>query len=781
MLRKIIVIFFITFFFTYQLFSHVHAQQNLSVTARVPPTTEDVILSITRSPTGLIQENQEVTFTIQYRSTADVSWPVVLKTSWYPGHIQGTSTQVDVWNYDIGSATSTDENIDPTVDLLNNEITWSIPSLVPSSSFHTVSFRLKSKDPLPTTQVITTDVKAGGTIGPSVLTNQGTTVVLHSFPTPTPTPSLTPTQSASSTTSETKPTPAYTPTPTLRPIPFDFVSISQPTIENSRTLIRFSTSKDSVFTVSYGTSASLLTKKASGVQFRTIHEVELPSLTEKTQYYFRINATSNTGEKIESDLFTFTTSSTANQITTGKNGVNITWNNILLHQGQDTTSNQTLLVPSGQLLTVNINIDNPQEVKQIKAKIQNEDILGIFDAFAQITAVDPDEVELYEVLPGVFSGQLKTPNVSGNYKIIFTLQDISGGITTSTLKEKIKISAPLMVTDENNHPIEGALVKILRIKSKKSYSTPIQYKFSLPLYTDIYGKLDLVLPVGQYKVEVSAPGYESKDHTFTLSPENGYPVIHLKSSNNTSGLIAYYGSNLKDLFIINTAYVNSILPSERALNSVVLIFYIVLIIGSLNVLSRKHSLSLFEFIYFSIERYLYKADLLFHLTKPALFIHVFEKNKIYGLSGVTVAVTNKKNNIVLRVKTNMFGEAKIPFDLMKATASPLFLKLERKGYKSYTTTLIDKKIPSKTTTIYMEKEPANPTPWAYVTITFDYFFISLFYCFSFIGIIITILSIFYRGFFSSWIFILTSILMSFIWYYYVKYTFLQPETRDQMP
>jgi hypothetical protein len=148
------------------------------------------------------------------------------------------------------------------------------------------------------------------------------------------------------------------------------------------------------------------------------------------------------------------------------------------------------------------------------------------------------------------------------------IEDVNGNISEEKVGT-IRVINPLMVLDQDNQPIENAKVvfsiynpNLNLYELVPSSSSGIQN----PGYTDVDGKLRVVLPKGRYQVEVSEVGYINQkiDFTLGLGENERMPTIVLtKGKTSLLSIVGYYRNIFVDFSNFSNQYLNNLTTSGR--------------------------------------------------------------------------------------------------------------------------------------------------------------------------------------------------------------------------
>lgn len=575
--KLLLTISFTAWFFTagFGLVLKAQTSDDVDITATVPATPSDIDFSFSGSvtPGSILNDGDQVDLTTQYRSNLNNPQPFKIVNSWDEGTISGGGT-IDVFEYVVGSGTTSSDGTVPVIDLQARTVTWDIPSLAPSAEYRSVIFSLKVREDLTTESQISVTTRSTGSMFDILLHQEEIdyyvqhiatptpTPTLTNTPTPTPTPTIlitgTPTPMALATATPTAgptntpgpgptntpgptSTPTITPTPTTILKPLSFTSLKLTEVSSSTAKVLFKASQKASFIFRYGLTKTSLSESLVGLSKEKRHLVELDNLKPDTRYYFRVEIANERGEQVISDIFTFKTSLAEGVFTITKNNFSIYSEGMLLTG--DLVDN--LVVSNKSPLTIVLQIDNPEEILSIHAQIVNSKVLGINNF-----KMSPKNgwVELVELLPGVFSGTISAPSQYCDCQLVLEIKDIYGSFYTTEVPYQLHLSLPLKVLNQkNNRPIENVSLSIFKYQeSREGYAL---LKESLPFnnHTDHNGEVSLALPSGKYLIKTSMVGYAPETTEIDLGVSNlSYPVIFLKRAGFLSGWVSYYREVIKE-------------------------------------------------------------------------------------------------------------------------------------------------------------------------------------------------------------------------------------------
>jgi hypothetical protein len=463
---------------------------------------------------------------VEYRSLLTSSEQFKIEAYWEEGLIEGTtSNYLEVFDYIIGSATPTETGISPIVDINNRRITWDIPSLAPSSALKTVTFKLKIASSLPTTNHITAAIKARGRIITAYTGEASVNYTIQQAiqPTSTPGPSITSTPSPDTTRAPQFP---------------QLTSVSVDNITKHTANISFKTDIRSNYILTYGMAPTELHQRIISKSPGLKQSTTLTGLIPATRYYFQIQILDDHNQKIKSDIFTFETAEEDTTFVVKSSDIILSSRDIILN----TAGGQNIVIPPSHPLSISVRLSQPEDIQTLRIIFKNDEILGI-NNIAPLPPVK--QTELIEVLPGLFSAKLLSPQDKGTYYLQLSTKDVYGGIYNQRLPYTIHTVEPITVKDrQTRQPIENAEVKIFKYEdSLKRYSL-FDERFSLSYHTDEKGRLNIALPQGKYIFEVTADGYSRLKETTELAiSDNHYPTVYMSPTRTIGGTLSYFVNN----------------------------------------------------------------------------------------------------------------------------------------------------------------------------------------------------------------------------------------------
>ncbi|HSW97011.1 MAG TPA: hypothetical protein VLF89_04250, partial [Candidatus Saccharimonadales bacterium] len=456
------------------------------------------------------------------------------------------------------SATNGYNNTVPVVDLINKKITWTIPALPAGVTDQIVMFQLATNHNYTGSNQLPFSIIASMTDqAPQTLAQN------YQYHVSVPTTTITPVPSITQA--------IFSPTPSPSPA-ITFSNLSLSTITADTLSLAIDTNIPANIKVLYGTTLGNLSQTLSSLSFAKNQTITLTNLLSQTTYYVKIIATNQHGAAITSDMYTFTTAQPTAPSKINHSSVIFFSSDIAMYTpNQNLTDNQQakpiIIIPQGTSYNFRFQLNNNQLVTKVLVIVRNNSVLGITNT--DTTEPNTQITQLIETNPGLFEGRLKTPTENGNYVTFVRIYDSKGNITEEPIAS-LHVSPGITITEaRTGKPIEGAQIFLYykNFRTKQFEILPPQlFPIKNPDYSDISGRLSTPLPLGTYKIVVTAIGYEQKDVTFTLGAlkEEAYPTIQLtKSPFNILSTIKYYWVIILDTVHITKLYIQNISNSYR--------------------------------------------------------------------------------------------------------------------------------------------------------------------------------------------------------------------------
>ncbi len=640
------------------------SNDQIAITANVNPKGSDFENLIRRiNPIGNIVfgENEEIEYQITYGTSLFIPASFNLEAGWSRGTRDGENdATLDILEYVNGSATIGYGNTPPVIDLINRTITWNISSYPSASTSAFVGFKLKTNN----TESGKTLFRTSSRI---LFSNASTTYSFnydyykHSVgPTPTPTP-----------------LPPVIPPKKILP---KFEEIEIPEIKSTEARVYVQTNIKTVKVVMYGTSINDLNKRSSTNLNLGTH-ISLKDLKPNTKYFFKVYATDKNNNQVISDIYTFKSASNSSPLSANILSLIASSDNTII-TSLIPEKNNFLVIPQNSEFQFKFAMQDKTNASIVEANLRNENILGIFD-FPQKAQANTDIVSLLEIENGVYFGNLKTSADPGNYGLFLRINDANGNLTEQQIA-KVKVVKKFKIISTNEKPIEGARVHISAYNpSSKTYKIIPSSSLSEgnPIYSNSNGELNLVLPQGRYKAEISDLKHKDKTVEFEIGPNKGqeYPNVTLENTNiSLLGLFNYYRRTLNDVFIYNTQiYSENLTGSTRFFDLVSIISLGIVIALTLFAFSKRHRIPISyipSYFYYLVD----KKD------RNDNYIHgvIYDEND-KPIPNANVYLTDKEDEaIISSTKTNKYGQFYFRKKQGKKDKTQYLLMAMAKNYKN---------------------------------------------------------------------------------------------------
>jgi hypothetical protein len=671
----------------------------IGISATIPPYISDLPISIDSTTAGSnFPENTILDYQINYGSLTRGAFPLTIQAQWSQGTINGSpAPSVDILDYVIGSASNGYGSTPAVVDTVNRTITWTIDSFPGNTTNQTVTFELKTNDSYTGDKNVSFDVSARAISEPTVTPDQTVTqIYLYNAslaPTPTPTtaplPTSTPAPQAANanTTTTTTVTPTTAPTeasPTPAPAPFAFSSVYIYSLSQSQAQIAVLTNKNSTSAVEYGISPSLLSQRVSSTTPLTETIITLPDLKSDTTYYFRTIATDSYGNSLKSDIFTFKTAVISETALIDQQSLIVTSNSNFLvnpeaQTGSGTPQKNAIVVPFSTNFEIQFSLSKQIPVKSIQAIVRSKNVLGDNTFSIPVAEASSNYVDLVETQPGIYTGRLKSLPKPGFYEVYVRIIDYNGNISEQKISN-LTVTSRFMVYQKNTKTgIENAKV-LLYLYNQKTRIYDLISPQTLPITNPAYalddGTVELVLPPGKYKAEISAIGYRSTTKEFEITPVSiDYPTIYLQGQPfNVINFIQYLEKTFQDSISLNQQYLSDVSSSSRLfvlLESFGMLGFVLLSLLSFSAKTHVHFLYIPYF-------FAHKLRQFFHRNGSLIVGKIIDKESEYPVSKAAVYLIDGKNNKLLaHLTTNKLGE----FYFKKSNLAFLKISVIRKGFE----------------------------------------------------------------------------------------------------
>ena len=656
----------------------------ISVTATIDPHVSDLPIALQSLTAGTqFPENTTISYQITYGSTSVGPIPLTIQAQWSQGTVQGSPTpSVDILNYVVGSANNAYNSTAPVIDTVNRTITWTITSFPGNTTNKTVNFSLKTNSSYTGSNNVSFDISAQAISGSTVTPDQTITQnYLYSA-------SSTPTSTSTSTSSS--PTPAATTTPTTptvpTPINLSFSDISIHSVSQSNASIAVTTNHKAMLTISYGTSLNSLLHTIKTLTSQTQNIISLPNLLPNTTYYFKITAKDANGITVTSDIFTFTTAIVSTTPEVNQQTLTVTSSkNILINPAISSALNELqkniIVIPQQSIFEIQFALNKPTLIKSIQAIIRNKNVLGFSTIASQADAAS-NYVNLVETQPGVYTGKIAADYAPGLFEIYVRIVDFNGNISEQKIADlRITTKFRMFKKGTTNVPVENARVLLfLYNEESRIYAeiSPEVLTIQNPIYSLPDGSLDLVLPYGKYKAEISGIGFYPETVEFEINPNfGGYPTVYLTQQPfNIVNTIKYYGTTFLDAITASEASTRFYANSNRLFDLLALSGMILFIFSAFVSFSARTHIPLFYIPYF----FIYKLKIIFLKNKTSLIFGniISNENKEKVSKANVYLIDAATNTVISHTKTNKLGE----FYFNKGQTEIYKIMVMKKGFVS---------------------------------------------------------------------------------------------------
>ncbi len=648
---------------------------NLDIEARVPSRAEDILFDFKSSLTSqTVGAEQEITYTITYGSLLSYGTPMTIEAEWSLGTLpDSTLYSFNILSYVAGSATKDywGEST-PTVDLVNRKIRWVVTRFPPNTIGKTLSFKLK------TPGIYVTDKNVNLSVRARLVERDTSKDWINLYHTYSPTEFIR---------SELKG--LHILTADIRRITDSSFSIFLVTTEPTTAVLY------------YGLSPDNLDQTISDTTLSDQRLFTVDGLLPSTTYYFRILVENAKGiQRKTPEIFQVTTSSTSLLSLLDADRVVISSRGVLLSGTNGLGAGTAVVVPEHVVLDIFLPFKTSIP-KDVSLSFTARNVLGITTDLDPITP--GQNVRFLETQPGIFTGTIMTPSQSGEYDLTIEADGQLTGKNKDVITTVV-VSRPVEVFDEKGVGIEHALVYLERfdsIKNAFSYFPASTYGSENPGYTDQTGSFTVVLPQGDYMINVNAPGYDTYQSRFTFVPNQRapYPLITLKKASfAVTSYIAYYVAILRDMVHLINWNLDRFAASYRFLDASILTGVIILTVLSVATNLQRVRMSAEGFLIF-IEKWMLK--LFRKKSAETLYIAFVEDNRGLPVHGAVVTLVNTKaKSKFMRTVTNSLG--KFEFQLDPAAQYDMTVKKDR--YTTHRSTVWALTLLSAPTPIVLEHD-----------------------------------------------------------------------------
>lgn len=618
------------------------SSDQLQVSATVPAQPSDYITHITRVipplESTIISEGFESTYQIRYGTFLTYPTTITVEASWTQGTIENQSSPtIELLDYVVGSGQDAYNSSPPVIDSVNRKITWEINAFPGNLDYETVKFRLITLNNYSEQNKVNYSVSSriffpGGVTSYSTLAS----TYKHSVAPPS------------------NITPSPTPSPIPKPPVIEKIGVTE--ITQDQATIYVWTNTETSKTIIYGTDIHMTDKKSVDANFGKGANIKISGLIPSTKYYYKVYVTDRNGKKAESDIYTFTTANLSNPLLANPLSLVVTSGNTILTSLGD-QKNDFLVIPIGSPFQFKFAMLDKISANAVGADLKNKNILGIF-SFNNNAQATSDSTTLIETEKGVYSGTLTTGKKPGSYVLFVKINDKNGNLKEQRLAEIKIINKFTVISNSNNKPIEGARVffYIYNPGTKTYQVVPSNFiNHGNPQLTNAFGQLDMALPQGKYKAEVSDLRHNSKTVEFEIGPGKNqeFPKVILEKTGFTLlNFFDYYKNVINEVFIYNTQlYSEALTGSPRFFDLVSMFSLAAVLILTLFAFSKRHRIPITyipSYFYYLVDRH----------DRNEKYIHgVVYDEEDHPVPGANVYLTDKKNEeIISHTKTNKYGE-----------------------------------------------------------------------------------------------------------------------------
>lgn len=737
------------------------SSSQINITASVDPQVSDLPIAIESITAGsTFPQNSTINYKITYGNSATTSIPLTIQAEWTQGTIAGNpSPSVNILDYVTGSASNAYGATPAVINTVNRTITWTISSIPASTTGQTATFSLKTNSSYTGASSVNFSVLARATSGST--TTPDASVSQNYLFSGTANPGGPGDQRSDNLGCGNRDcsTPGIT-----QPALLIFNSIEIYSISKSDAKIFVVTNKSTTLTIQYGKSLKSLLESVKTALPATENIVTLPDLTPDTDYYFKITAKDENGKTAASDIFTFKTASESIAPTIDLQSLIVTSNNNILLNPQaqaptgKTASKYIVVIPYSSVFEFHFALNKQTQIKSIQAIVKNsprarldsakqgeagKNVLGA-STFGQPEA-NSNLVDLVETRPGVYTGRLLSPKDPGNYELYVKIIDYSGNISIEKIAD-IRVVNKFKVLEKGlKVPIENARVLFyLYNPTTKVYEviSPQILPVNNPSYSNPEGLVDVVLPIGKYKAEILAIGYQPILEEFEINFESGdYPTIYLeKQPFNIINYINYYSNTFFDNLSAGGQFIKSRADSSRLFDFITVGSLFIFVISTLFAFCAKTHIPVLYLPLFLI----YKTDLFLKKNKSYVFLgKVVEEVSKNPVSRAIVSLIDSNNNAIATLKTNKLGEFYYP----NVNLGDYKISVTKKGFKSSQLLTYKEGTKMMPLTILIKKDESALEKQIDIFLIYAVDFIGLLFEFMlFAGIIIEIYFIFTFGF-----------------------------------
>ncbi len=550
---------------------------NINIEAHVPHRSMDLqFLFQSNLETSAVGADQEVEYTITYGSWLEHPTPMVIEAEWSLGSTDQSLSSLEIVQYVAGSATADYWGGSvPVVDIKKRTITWTVDRFPRYTIDKTLRFKLK------TPGRYVTDKNVNFTVTAKMKTNEVTLAPI---------------------TLEQVYAPREFILKEVRGLQILAININKITTTSFSFYLLTSVPTKTV--VTYGTTPEL-GEVFTDTTFADQKIITIDGLQPGTTYYFKILIENDKGiQRRTPELLTVTTASTEVNDLIDESRLLFSTQGIILPQGPPVLGTTAIVVPQGVMMNVYIPFKANTPVFSYFSVLPRY-VLG---ATTETTIGDPvEKIRLLETQEGTFTGNVAIPRQTGTYDMLLETQDADGNIATDVIGE-MTVTSPLLIMNEQGKPIEKALVYLEQynpLTKRFEYFPARSFGFRNPTYSKTNGMVDMVLPYGEYTVNVNALGFQTKQQRFVfpIRDGNAYPQMTLtKGPFSFRQQFEYYSSVFSDMVTFINETLSAVAASYRFLDLTLVVGLFTLSVISLFVNIRRIKLT-FEGLVIFVEKW----------------------------------------------------------------------------------------------------------------------------------------------------------------------------------
>lgn len=651
------ILFVLALFFTLFQNTLPALAQNVTVSAQVSPPPPDVLNEIiSTTGNGPFAQGSEILYEIIYGQTTSSPQSITLQAQWSQGHFSGgvNSPSVEILEYVIGSASDAYNSAPPIIDLTNRTITWNIATIPANTTDQKVSFKLKTTSNYTGNARAQFTVTSQSTIVTTTVSDSITQSYQYNFDSEAYLKALTP-----------PPTGTPTPTPTPPPnLSFEYIII--PEIRSDMAKVEIKTNIHTKATIRYGNSPNNLNSTLFSNSPRIYHFFTLDELKPDTEYYFQVEISDSYRSRasITSDIYTFKTAIISDAPQLNLDSITFTSSNLILFDGfttdKDNLKNRIVTIPTNTPFEFKFSLAEGESVKSVlttirEGNLSQSPVLGI--SLSPQTVPHANFAQIVEIEKGVYIGRLLSTSSPGLTDVIVRVSDFDGNVVEYKIGTIKTINPMRIVSERGGRGLENARVELyLYNPTQKIYQaiSPEVIPIPNPSFSNSEGLVDIVLPHGKYRAEISLVRYEDKTVDFTIAPHDstGYPTVELKASPFALfETIKYYFGILFDLGSFWNSITSVLSGSVRVYDLLNILALFLLIATSVLLLSQT-IWNFYEHIFYPF----FKRFRGRHSEFVQIIVsNITDHQKIRHAHVYLIDL--QKDKIVARARTNIFGYA----------------------------------------------------------------------------------------------------------------------------